>query len=163
MMDKNIQVIFFMRNEEGELYGINKTTSSSLEMYMESQTMNGIKFIKKVPGKVYPPSKIPEPQRFLENFNWRGDERIFTKEEIFRGKPEPILPIIKGIELPEDEGEFFNEVPEDGLEIPEYSKHKPKNLTTDPDAPKPLTREKESPPLKKKGAKGKGLLMEKEN
>jgi len=154
MMNKNIQVIFIMRNDAGELYGINKTTSSSLEMYMESQTMNGVKFIKKVPGKVYPPSQIPETARYLENFNWRGDERILTKEDIFRGKPEPILPKIQGLQLPEDEGEFFDDIPEDELEIPEYSKLKPKNLLSDPNALKPLTREKDTLPKKKKVSKG---------
>ena len=30
-----------------------------------------------------------------------------TKQDLFNGKPPPILPKIKGIPLPEDEGEFF--------------------------------------------------------
>lgn len=161
MMDKNIQVIFFMRNDEGELYGIDKTTSSSLEMYMENQAMSGIKFIKRVPGKVFPPSKIPESGRYLENFNWRGEERILSKEGIFEGKPEPILPKIRGILLPEDEGEFFDDIPEDELEISEYSKLQPKNLLRDPDAPKALTRENDSTP-KKTNVK-QGVLMKKDN
>lgn len=143
-IDKNVEVIFFMRNDEQELIGIDNTTSSSLEMYLENQQITGIKFIKKVPGKIYPPSEFPENARLLPAFNWRGDERLLTKEDLFKGKPKPILPKIKGIPLPEYEGEFFDEKSLEDIELPKDSKLKPEDLQNRKDDPKFKTQEKEN-------------------
>ncbi len=142
-INKNAQVIFFSRNEEDKLVGINKTVSSSIQMYLENEEVTGIRFIKQVPGEVYPPSKLPENARILPGFEWRGEERLLKVEDLFKGKPKPILPKITGIPLPKDEGEFFDDIPEDEMEIPEASKLLPKDLQNNPDDPKPETRESE--------------------
>lgn len=142
-INKNAEVIFYSRNEKQELVGINNTLSSSIQMYLENQKIKGIRFIKQAKGKVYPPSQLPENARILPGFKWRGEERLQKKSHLFRGKPAPILPKIKGIPLPEDEGDFFDNIPEAELEIPEASKLKPKDLKINPEDPKPLTQEKE--------------------
>lgn len=140
-MDKNVEVIFFMYNDDDELIGINNNTASMLEMYLEDQQITGIKFIKKIPGKIYPPSEFPENARKFPGFNWRGDERLLTKEDLFKGKEPPILPKIQGIPLPEDEGTFFEDIPEEDIELPENSKLKPKDLLNREEDPKPKTLE----------------------
>ena len=112
-------------------------------MYLANQQIYGIRFIKQVPGKIYPPSEFPENARILPDFNWRGEERLFSKEDLFKGKPAPILPKIKGIPLPEDEGTFFEDIPLDEIELPENSKLKPKDIQNREDDPKPRTREDE--------------------
>tara|TARA_B100000795_G_C22637862_1_gene375228 strand:- start:206 stop:841 length:636 start_codon:yes stop_codon:yes gene_type:complete len=127
-IEKNTQVIFFSRNEEQELLGINNTTSSSIQMHLENQQIRGIRFNKKVNGKLYPPSQFPENARILPGFNWYGDERLFIVNDIFRGKPAPILPKIKGIPLPKVEDDFFDENSEDELQIPEASKLSPEHF-----------------------------------
>ncbi len=129
---KNTQVIFFSRNEEQELVGINNTSSSSIQMYLEAQQIRGIRFIKKVNGKLYPPSEFPENARILPGFKWYGDERLFKVNDLFRGKPAPILPKIKGIPLPKEEEEFFNENIENELKIPEVSKLSPEHFKNIP-------------------------------
>nr|WP_229792615.1 OstA-like protein [Ulvibacter litoralis] len=154
-INKNAEVIYYSRNEENELVGINNTTSSSIQMYLEQQKISGIRFIKQADGKVYPPSKFPENARKLTGFQWRGDERLLRKEDLFKGKPAPILPKIQGIQLPEDEGEFFEDIPEDELNIPEASKLGPKNFQNNPDDPKPLTRDSDE--------NSDGILPKKEN
>ena len=140
-MDKNVEVIFFMYDESDKLVGINNNTASMLEMYLENQQITGLKFIKKVPGKIYPPSEFPENARKFPGFNWRGDERLFTKEDLFKGKEPPILPKIQGIPLPEDEGNFFEDIPEDEIELPKDSKLQPKDLQNRETDPKPKTLE----------------------
>jgi lipopolysaccharide export system protein LptA len=147
---KNTQVIFYSRNDKEELVGINNTTSSSIQMYLENQKIMGIRFLKKVPGKVYPPSKFPENARILPGFIWRGDERLMTKQDLFKGKPAPILPKIKGIPLPEDEGEFFEEIDEENIELPEASKLKPKDLQNRENDPRFKTQKTDSLEQKKK-------------
>ncbi len=141
---KNTQVIFYSRNDKEELVGINNTTSSSIQMYLENQKIMGIRFLKKVPGKVYPPSQFPENARILPGFIWRGDERLMTVKDLFKGKPAPILPKIKGIPLPEDEGEFFEEIDEEDIELPEASKLKPKDLQNREDDPRFKTQKTDS-------------------
>ena len=55
-----------------------------------------------------------------------------------------MLPKITGIPLPKDEGEFFIDVPEEEMELPEESKLSPKDLQNRPDDPKPETLESEA-------------------
>lgn len=141
---KNTQVIFYSRNDKEELVGINNTTSSSIQMYLENQKIIGIRFLKKVPGKVYPPSQFPENARILPGFIWRGEERLMTVQDLFKDKPPPVLPKIKGIPLPEDEGEFFEELDEEDIELPEASKLKPKDLQNREDDPRFKTQKTDS-------------------
>ncbi len=140
-INKNTQVIYYSRNDEEELVGINNTVSSSIQMYLEEQQISGIRFIKKADGKVYPPSMLPENARLLPGFQWRGEERLLRVEDLFKGKPAPILPKITGIPLPEDEGQFFEEIPPDEMQLPKESKLSPKDLQNRPEDPKPETQE----------------------
>ncbi len=149
-MIKNTEVIYYSRNDNKELIGINNTVSSSIQMYLEEQQIQGIRFLKKAKGKVYPPSKFPENTRLLKGFIWRGEERLLKKADLFKDKPAPILPKIKGIPLPKDEGEFFEEIPEgEELELPEYSKLKPEDLQNREDDPKFRSQKTDSLPPKK--------------
>ncbi|MEZ4858124.1 MAG: OstA-like protein [Flavobacteriaceae bacterium] len=141
---KNTEVIFYSRNDKEELVGINNNTSSSIQLYLENQKIIGIRFLKKVPGKVYPPSQFPENVRLLKGFIWRGEERLLTKQDLFKGKPVPILPKIQGIPLPEDEGEFFEDLKEEDIILPEASKLKPKDLQNREDDPRFKTQKTDS-------------------
>ncbi|WP_084426819.1 OstA-like protein [Aequorivita capsosiphonis] len=143
-INKNAQVIYYSRNDKNELVGINNTVSSSIQMYLEEQQVTGIRFIKKADGKVYPPSMLPENARLLPGFQWRGKERLLTVEDLFKGKPAPILPKITGIPLPKNEGQFFDEIPEDEIQLPKESKLSPKDLQNRPDDPIPEM--EENPP-----------------
>lgn len=142
-INKNTQVIYYSRDDKEQLVGINNTVSSSIQMYLEQQQITGIRFIKKATGKVYPPSMLPENARILPGFTWRGDERLLKVEDLFKDKPAPILPKIQGIPLPYDEGEFFEDIPEDKIQLPKESKLSPKDLQNRPDDPKAETEEEE--------------------
>ncbi len=143
-INKNAQVIYYSRNDNDELVGINNTVSSSIQMYLEEQKITGIRFIKKATGKVYPPSMLPENARLLPGFQWRGEERLYSVEDLFKGKPAPVLPKIMGIPLPNDEGDFFEDIPEDDIQLPKESKLSPKDLQNRPNDPKPETMESEA-------------------
>ena len=140
-IEKNTQVIFFSRNEEQELVGINNTISSSIQMYLEKQQTRGIRFNKKVNGKLYPPSQFPENARVLPGFNWYGDERLFNVNDLFRGKPTFILAKIKGIPLPKIEDNFFDENSENELQIPKASKLSPEHFKNKSEDTLPLEEE----------------------
>lgn len=141
-VDQNAEVVYYARNTDtNKLEGINNTIGSSIQITLENQDIIGIRFINRGTGKFYPVAMYPEEKKLLPGFNWRGDERLRSVDDLFLGKPPPKLVKIRGIPLPEDEGEFFEDVPEDELDIPEYSNLKPKDLLNDPEGPKAQVRD----------------------
>lgn len=80
---KNTEVIFYMRNDDQELIGINKNVSSSINMQLADNQIETITFFKTVDGDIYPEAELPANARKLRGFVWRGDERIKSKDDIF--------------------------------------------------------------------------------
>ncbi len=81
---KNTEVIYYMRNDQQELIGINKNVSSRINMIIdENSKIETITFFKEVDGDIYPEKDLPENARKLRGFIWRGDERLKSKEDIF--------------------------------------------------------------------------------
>ena len=81
---KNTEVIYFMRNEKKELIGINKNVSSRINMLMDDTSkIETITFFDNVDGDIYPENDLPENARKLRGFEWRGEERIKNKDEIY--------------------------------------------------------------------------------
>lgn len=142
-INRNAEVIFYTRNDEDELIGINHTRASSIQITMLEQEIETIRFIRQADGKLYPESQFPENARLLRGFIWRGDERLLSKEDLFKGKPVPILPKITGIPLPKLEEDFFDDIPEEEMNIPETSRLKPEDLRHKEDEFKPLSEEDE--------------------
>jgi hypothetical protein len=80
---KNTEVIYYMRNDDQELIGINKSVCSSLNMTLDDNEIDTITFIQQVDGEIYPEDELPENGRKLKDFIWREDERIKDKDDIF--------------------------------------------------------------------------------
>ncbi|MFZ0489996.1 MAG: OstA-like protein [Salegentibacter sp.] len=128
-INKNTETLYYSRNDDGKLIGINKTLSSSIRMLMQNQEINDIFYYNNVDGTLTPDPDYPENARKLKGFNWRGDERLRSKEDLFKGQAPPELTKIKGIPLPEEQEEFFDER-KDGEEmlLNENSRLKPEDL-----------------------------------
>ncbi|WP_339610546.1 OstA-like protein [uncultured Planktosalinus sp.] len=140
-INRNAEVIFYTRNENDELVGINHSRASSIQITLSEQEIETIRFIRQAEGKLHPESEFPENARILRGFIWRGDERLLSKDDLFKGKPLPKLPKISGIPLPKLEEDFFDENPDKDLKIPDASSLKPKDLKNDPEAFTPLSDE----------------------
>lgn len=80
---KNTEVIYYLRNDEQELIGINKSVSSKINMILDKNTIETITNFNKIEGEIYPEKELPENARKLRGFIWRGEERIKTKDAIF--------------------------------------------------------------------------------
>ncbi len=80
---KNTEVIYYMRNENHELIGINKNVSSKINILFDKKEIETITFFKEIDGDIYPEKDLPENARKLRGLNWRGSERIKSKDEIF--------------------------------------------------------------------------------
>lgn len=140
-INKNVESLFYARDENTALIAIDKTTSGRLEIGFENKEMVYFKYLDEVPGIAYPPEELPENARQLRGFVWRGDEMIRTKEDLFKGKPLPVLTAIQGIPLPQLEDDFFKR--DKKIEINKNSRLKESDLKTRAkDEPKKI-REKE--------------------
>jgi lipopolysaccharide export system protein LptA len=81
---KNAEVLFYLRNDNKELIGINKSVCSKIKMTMDGNNKIEILTLFNNPdGDIYPEKDLPENARLLRGFKWRGDERIKTKDEIY--------------------------------------------------------------------------------
>ncbi|PTX43667.1 OstA-like protein [Christiangramia gaetbulicola] len=134
IIDKNTETLNYMRNNDNELIGINKTLASSVEILFVEQQIEDIYYYNQVDGQLTPEEDFPPNARQLQGFNWRGEQRILSKEGLFEGEAEPKLTKIQGIALPDEPEEFFDEREEDDLLLDENSRLKPdvlKNRETD--------------------------------
>ncbi len=80
---KNTEVIYYMRNDAKALIGINKNVSSKINILFDKNEVETITFFQQVDGDIFPESELPENARQLRGLNWRGEERIKSKDDIF--------------------------------------------------------------------------------
>lgn len=80
---KNTEVVYYVRDEDNGLIGIKKSVCSKINMILDKDQIETITYYKDADGTIYPEADLPENARKLRGFNWRGDERIKTKEDIF--------------------------------------------------------------------------------
>lgn len=80
---KNAEVIYFSRNDQNELVGIDKSVSSKINLILENNDITSITLFTNVDGDLYPEADLPENARKLRGLNWRGNERIKSKDDIF--------------------------------------------------------------------------------
>jgi len=81
---KNAEVIFYMRNDAQELIGINKSVCSKINMIMDdNNNIETITLYNNPDGDIFPEKDLPENARLLRGFEWRGDERIKSKDDIY--------------------------------------------------------------------------------
>ena len=126
---KNAETINYIRQDDGTLDGIDKSKSASITILFLNKEIDDVIKYKGISGTIYPESQLPENSRTLKDFNWRGDEQILTKDDIFKGEPPFELTKIKGIPLPKIDDDFFA-LPEDAKErvIPDASTLTPKDF-----------------------------------
>lgn len=105
---KNAESIFFLRNENNELVGIDKASSASIEMFFEDGDIVLYKRILQPKAKTFPEEEIPVNARKFSGFDWRPEERPKSVEDLFSDDPPLKLPVIKGLAPFVPEEEFFD-------------------------------------------------------
>jgi len=95
---KNAEVIYYSRNDKNELVGINKSKSGSINVQIAEQAIQEIRLIQQIDGELIPDSMFPKSARRLRGFDWRGEERPTSVEDLFKDDPPLILQKIKGLE-----------------------------------------------------------------
>ena len=106
---KNAEVIYFSRNDKNELIGIDKSKSGSINIQIANQAITEIRKIKQTDGNIFPESQFAKNDRLLRGFDWRDDERATSVEDLFKDDPPLELVIIKGLEAPLPDEDFFDD------------------------------------------------------
>ncbi|MFV0572156.1 MAG: OstA-like protein [Xanthomarina gelatinilytica] len=106
---KNAESIFFARNDEQELFGIDKAKSGSISIFFADGDIEQYNRYNQIDAKTYPESEFPKNARKLKGFDWREEERPKSVEDLFSNDPPLNLPVIKGLEDYVPQEEFFDE------------------------------------------------------
>lgn len=80
----NAQTIYYAREENRALIGINVVVSSDMLIFLAENKVDLITFIEKPEAHTYPEKDLPESERFLKNFKWLDAARPKDKDDIFR-------------------------------------------------------------------------------
>lgn len=78
---QNAEMIYYIY-DEGELVGIDKSICSRINIELEENKIQTATRYTNPKSITYPPDKFSPNDAQLTGFNWRGDERIKSKEEI---------------------------------------------------------------------------------
>ena len=81
--DGNAETIYYLRDEEMKLIGVNKSVSSSMIIRFKNNKLNWITFIKNPKGEALPQKDITEEQRFFKEFEWLENKKPKNRFEIF--------------------------------------------------------------------------------
>ncbi|SEH95520.1 OstA-like protein [Paenimyroides aquimaris] len=79
---QNAEMIYYLY-DDGVLQGIDKGICSKIVLELEEKKITTATRMINPEGTTYPPEEFPENARKLAGFNWRGDERIYTVDELF--------------------------------------------------------------------------------
>lgn len=80
---KNAEIIYYMYNDKDEFIGINKGVCSQINLELEENKIQTATLFVEPKSEIYPEAELPENARKLRDFNWRGDERIRSLDQIF--------------------------------------------------------------------------------
>ena len=100
---QNTAVVYDAYNDQQELVGINKSKCSRIRLNFDTnQQIEEVIFYTDVEGGIYPENKISKQEVRFPNFNWRGEEMLSRKEDIFPEEEKEIAPTpIRGIKSEE--------------------------------------------------------------
>ena len=108
-IDKNAESIFYARNENNELFGIDKARSGKISVLFEEGAISQFIRYKQPDAVTTPESQFPENARLLRGFVWRDEERPKSVEDLFSDDPPLELPIIQGLDKYVPQEEFFDD------------------------------------------------------
>ncbi len=83
-VDGNSETIYFVREEEGALIGINKAVAGRMEILIVDRQIDGIIYFENPDATLYNEGELPADQFFLRDFRWNQHMRPMNRNDIFR-------------------------------------------------------------------------------
>ncbi|WP_225034843.1 OstA-like protein [Winogradskyella sp. SM1960] len=130
---KNAETIRYLRNDDGELIGIQKSKSGSINVQIIDKAIDEVRFINQIDGNIFPESEFPKNARKLRGFDWRGDEQLLSVDDLFKDDPPLDLPVIRGLDdyVPPEafiDDNVTERIEEAGKDTPEKENKAARNL-----------------------------------
>lgn len=89
----NAQTLYYAREEDRTLIGINKAIASNMLIFLEKNQLQSITYIEKPEAHLIPEKEFPPQELKLKGFKWYEEQRPLRKEDIFKkGSPESVIP-----------------------------------------------------------------------
>jgi hypothetical protein len=79
----NAESIYYAKDNEEKLVGINKATSDIIDMRFKNKALNKVIFISAVQGTMFPVNQAAEEDKRLRNFKWLDEKRPKSKFELY--------------------------------------------------------------------------------
>ncbi len=79
----NSETIYFVREEDGSLIGINRAFSANMEIFVADRQITDIFYFDKPDATLFPEEEIQPNELRLRDFRWHDAERPKTSEDIF--------------------------------------------------------------------------------
>jgi lipopolysaccharide export system protein LptA len=79
----NAETIYYVREEDFELIGINKTVSSNMMIMLVDRKVQKILYNSNPEAVFYPESELPKEDQFLRDFKWITGQRPVDKNGIY--------------------------------------------------------------------------------
>lgn len=79
----NAQTIYYVKEEDGNLIGINQAEASRMRIELEENKIRRIYYFESPGGTMFPEKELTATQRNLQGFNWLDLIRPKSREDIF--------------------------------------------------------------------------------
>ncbi len=79
----NAESVYYAKDEEERLIGVNKATANIIEMRFRNKELNRVAFISEATGTMLPVRQATEQDTRLRGFNWHEAKRPKSKFELF--------------------------------------------------------------------------------
>ncbi len=106
---KNAEIIFYSRDENDSLIGIDKSKSGSINLKFDG-AYKIVTLIQQINGQIFPESQFPKNATKFRGFDWRGNEQPKSVNDLFNDDPPLNLPVIKGLAPYVEDEEFIDRV-----------------------------------------------------
>ena len=80
----NSETIYYAREEDKSLIGINKAVSSDMLIFLEKNKLKSITYIEKPEAHLIPEKDFPSQERKLKGFKWEAAHRPANRHDIFK-------------------------------------------------------------------------------
>lgn len=79
----NAETIYYVKNEDRSLIGVNKSVSSRMRIYLEDNTFSWITYIENPEERLIPMKDLTREDRFFGNFEWLDKIRPSGPDDVY--------------------------------------------------------------------------------
>ncbi len=87
-VDGNAQSVYWVRDDQKHLVGINKAESSYMVIRVKNNEIKAINYVEQASETMYPEKDLPPDGRILKGFSWHETLRPRSKYDIFKKRTE---------------------------------------------------------------------------